>query len=308
MVTALRPSQPAWRLERRYTPAVNKWEPQDALAEHFSQFQPRNLAQEHNLRLGVQPVEEPEVPTLDWGQWQRDADVSLLTLGHVSYDFGSLAGNQFQATDEETRILESSSQHEKKVLKAHEQFIRMLRAHKATQAFAMYDGTYDFQFYRIFQGDKTTAKRNAINNIFGLWSELFYHRLDGKPYQPSGFMVTLHSLFGEMSRRGVRYSLAKDFNYRGGFIRNIEARWNNHKIADDSFAARPTKVKMPEDYARNIRSAVTQGLLDPESDVTDAQLLFACACGTMLGFRGNKVCGGLSIFYVLVVVENQSIV
>jgi hypothetical protein len=66
---------------------------------------------------------------------------------------------------------------------------------------------------------------------------------------------------------------------------------------------------MPEDYARNIRSAVTQGLLDPESDVTDSQLLFAWgACGTMLGFRGNKVCGGLSIFYVRIVVENQSIV
>ncbi len=90
-------------------------------------------------------------------------------------------------------------------------------------------------------------------------------------------------------------------------MRTLEQQWNKQKIVDDTFAARPTKVKMPEDYARNIRSAVTQGLLDPESDVTDAQLLFACACGTMLGFRGNKVCGGLSIFYVLVVVENHSL-
>jgi hypothetical protein len=55
---------------------------------------------------------------------------------------------------------------------------------------------------------------------------------------------------------------------------------------------------MPEDYAKNIRSAVSQGLLDPENDVQDAQLLFACACGTMLGFRGNKVCGGLLFFCV----------
>ena len=84
-------------------------------------------------------------------------------------------------------------------------------------------------------------------------------------------------------------------------MRNLEARWNKQKIVDDTFAARPTKVKMPEDYARNIRSAVTQGLLDPDNDVQDAQLLFAFACGTMLGFRGNKVCGGLSIFLLCVV-------
>ncbi len=120
------------------------------LREHFSHFTPRNLEQE---RLGLLKSEEPELPALDWGQWQRDADVSLLTLGHVSYDFGSLAGNSFQPTDEETRVLQSSSLHERKVLKAHEQFIRMLRAHKATKAFAMYDGQFDFQFYRLFQGE-----------------------------------------------------------------------------------------------------------------------------------------------------------
>ena len=141
-----------------------------------------------------------------------------------------------------------------------------------------------------------------ICNIFLLWSKLFYHRLDGKPYQPSGFMVTLHSLFGEMSRRGVRYSLAKDFNYRGGFMRTLEQRWNQQKVVDDTFAARPTKAKMPEDYGTNIRSAITKGLLQPESDVSDCHLLFACACGTMLGFRGNQVCGGLLFFFVILVV------
>jgi hypothetical protein len=154
----------------------------------------------------------------------------------------------------------------------------------------MYDGTYDYQFYRIFQGQKTTAKKNAMNNIFALWTNLFYHRLDGKPYQPSGFMVTLHSLFGEMARRGVRYSLAKDFTFRGGFMRELELRWNRHKLLDNTFAARPTKVKMPENYAKNIRAAVVAGLLDPSNDVVDCQLLFAFACGTMLGFRGNQVC------------------
>ena len=297
MVTAPRPSQPDWRLHRR-DEASHEAESQEVFREHFSHFKPRNLDQEHSLRHGMPKSDKPELPVLDWGQWQRDANISLLTLGHDSYDFGLLAGNSFKPTDEETHVLATSSLHEKKVMKAHEQFIRMLRAHKATEAFAMYDGQFDFQFYRLFQGDKTRAKRNAMNNIFLLWSELFYHRLDGKPYQPSGFMVTLHSLFGEMSRRGVRYSLAKDFNYRGGFMRTLEQRWNQQKVVDDTFAARPTKEKMPEDYGTNIRSAITQGLLHPESDVSDCHLLFACACGTMLGFRGNQVCGGLLFFCV----------
>jgi hypothetical protein len=169
----------------------------------------------------------------------------------------------------------------------------------------MYDGQFDFQFYRLFQGEKTRAKRNAINNIFLLWSKLFYHRLDGKPYQPSGFMVTLHSLFGEMAHCGVNYSLAKDFNYRGGFMRTLEHRWNQQKIVDDTFAARPTKAKMPKDYGTNVRSAIANSLLEPESNVSDCQLLFACACGTMLGFPGNQVCGGLffCVCVILVVIE-----
>jgi hypothetical protein len=111
-------------------------------------------------------------------------------------------------------------------------------------------------------------------------------------------MVTLHSLFGKLACHGVCYSLAKDFNYRGGFMRTLEQQWNKQKIVDDTFAACPTKAKMPEDYATNIRSALSQGLLDPKNDVTDCQLLFACACGTMLGFQGYQICGGLLLFFV----------
>jgi hypothetical protein len=66
---------------------------------------------------------ESDLPDLDFGQWQRDADVSLETLGHDSYDFGSLIDNSFKPTDKETCVLETSSLHKKKVLKAHEQFI-----------------------------------------------------------------------------------------------------------------------------------------------------------------------------------------
>jgi hypothetical protein len=126
------------------------------------------------------------------------------------------------------------------------------------EALAMYDATYGFQLYRLFQGeDRTNAERNAMNNIFALWTELFCHRLDRKPYQPSVFMLTLHSLFGELAGRGVKLSLAKDFqHYGGGFMRNLEAHWNSHKLQDDTFAGHPTKFKMPEDYAKDIQAAV----------------------------------------------------
>jgi hypothetical protein len=107
MVTALHPLQPDWQLQRRYTLAVHKVESPDALPEHFSQFKPQNLEQECTLCLGIPSVEEPELLALDLGQWQRDADVLLQSLSH--------AGNSFQPTDRETRILESSSLHEKKV-------------------------------------------------------------------------------------------------------------------------------------------------------------------------------------------------
>jgi hypothetical protein len=293
-------SQPTWNLEPRNEARHDFVLAQEVLQGRYPGCMPRNLVQEHNFCLGIPTSEEPELLELDFGQRERDADVSLLTLDHESYDFSSLAGNSFRPTEEDNHIMGSSSSHEKKVLKAHQQFIQMLRTHKATEALAMYNATYDFQFYRLFQGNRSNAKRNAMNNIFALWTELFYHRLDGKPYQPSVFMVTLHSLFGKLARPGVKFSLAKDFNYRGGFMRNLEARWNSHKLQDDAFAARPTKLKMPEDYARDIRATVRQGLLDPENDVEDCQLLFACACGTMLGFRGNQVCDGLS-FYVLFV-------
>jgi hypothetical protein len=117
----------------------------------------------------------------------------------------------------------------------------MLCTNKATEVFAMYDATYDFQFYQIFQGQKTTAKKNALNNMSTPWFKLVYHRLDRKPYQPAAFMVALHSLFGKLSQHGVSYSLSKDFNYRGGFMRDLEQHAHKHKLVDNTFAARPTK-------------------------------------------------------------------
>jgi hypothetical protein len=81
------------------------------------------------------------------------------------------------------------------------------------------------------------------------WTQLFYHPLDGKPYQPSTFMVVLYSLFGELTHHGVNYSLSKDFNYCGRFMPDLEHCWNQQILVDSSFAARPTKVKMSKDYA-----------------------------------------------------------
>jgi hypothetical protein len=62
--------------------------------------------------------------------------------------------------EEETHVMGTTSNHKKKALKAHKQFIRILCPHnKVTQALAMYDCTYNFQFYRLFQGKKTTTKK-----------------------------------------------------------------------------------------------------------------------------------------------------
>jgi hypothetical protein len=86
-------------------------------------------------------------------------------------------------------------------------------------------------------------------------------------------------------------------------MKDLEHKWNRYKVDEDTFAARPTKVKMPEDYSKNIRAAVREGLLDPANDVEDCQLLFACACGTMFAFRGNQVSGGLLIYFLCAVVD-----
>jgi hypothetical protein len=82
-------------------------------------------------------------------------------------------------------------------------------------------------------------------------------------------------------------------------MRNLDAHWNSHKLQDDTFACRPTKLKMPEDYAKDIRAAVRQGLLDPENDTEDFQLLFVCA-RTMLGFCRNQICGRLPVYVLFV--------
>jgi hypothetical protein len=86
-------------------------------------------------------------------------------------------------------------------------------------------------------------------------------------------------------------------------MKSLEKRWNDEKVTDDTFAARPTKFKMPEDYPQNIRAPVTNGLLDPVNDVRDCQLLFACACGTMFGFWGNQASGLLLIYCLYVVAD-----
>ncbi len=129
----------------------------EVLEGRYPVFSPWNLAHEHHFELGIPTFEEPELPELDYGQLQLDADLLLTSLGLESYDFGSLIGNSFKQTEEEAHVMGTSS-HEKKVLKAHKQFIQMLGTHEATKAFANYDSTYGYQFYRIFKAQRVWLK------------------------------------------------------------------------------------------------------------------------------------------------------
>lgn len=166
MAPEARPLQPSWSLQPRYEARTEFVSAQEVLVRGFHGYPPRNLEQDLNIQLGVASSKEPDMPDLDYGQWQRDADRSLDSLGNESFDFGPIGSNPFKPTEEEAEAIVHSSTHEKKVIKAHEQFIRMLRSNKTTEAFANYDGTYDFQFYRIFQGAKTTAKKTPSTTYF----------------------------------------------------------------------------------------------------------------------------------------------
>jgi hypothetical protein len=123
MVTAPHHSQSSLHLHPRYEPRRDFVSAQEALHGYFPNYTPQNLVQEHDFHLGIQISKEPELPDFDFGQWQHDANVSLLTLSHDSYNFRSLAGISFRQTEEEAHFMGTSSLHDRKVLKAHEQFI-----------------------------------------------------------------------------------------------------------------------------------------------------------------------------------------
>jgi hypothetical protein len=97
---------------------------------------PQNLVQEHNFCLEFPTSKEAELPDLDFGQWQHDTDVSFLTLGHDSLDFGSLAGNSFRPTEEEAHVMGTSSLHKKGCEGA--QAIHLNAPYTQGKAFAMY--------------------------------------------------------------------------------------------------------------------------------------------------------------------------
>jgi hypothetical protein len=114
MVTETCPSQPSWHLQPWYEPRSQFVSAQEVLQGRFPDYSPQNLEQEHKFHLGIPVSEEPELPELDFGQWQHDADMSLLMLGHASYDFGSLVGNSFRPTEEESHVMGTSSSHKKR--------------------------------------------------------------------------------------------------------------------------------------------------------------------------------------------------
>ncbi len=121
-VTEPLPSLASWSLQREaWSTFVSA---QHVLETGFPDFSPRNLERDIESQFGIIPnCKEPELPDLDFGYWQRDADVLLETLGQDSYNFGFFVGNSFKPTEKERRVLEMSSMHEKKFLKAQEQFI-----------------------------------------------------------------------------------------------------------------------------------------------------------------------------------------
>jgi hypothetical protein len=104
-------------------------------------------------------------------------------------------------------------------------------------------------------------------------------------------MTRLRTIFGELKRQGLLFSVAKDFRFPNSFTRVLEGMWNRAADENPSFGNRPTKKKMPDDYGRQVRQAVLRGSMDPTgvSDIEDVLLLFAMVCGTMFGFRGVKV-------------------
>jgi hypothetical protein len=80
MVTAQRPLQPtSWNLQPHYEARHDFVSAQEVLQGRFPGCMPRNLVQEHDFCLEIPTSNQPELPELDFGQWQCDANVSLLT-------------------------------------------------------------------------------------------------------------------------------------------------------------------------------------------------------------------------------------
>jgi hypothetical protein len=98
MLTEPRPLQSSWRLEPCYEARTKFISAQQVLVKGFPEYSPQNLEQDLNVELGIPTTKEPQVPDLDFGQWQRDANHLLHLLGQRTFDFGSLASNSFEIT------------------------------------------------------------------------------------------------------------------------------------------------------------------------------------------------------------------
>jgi hypothetical protein len=87
---------------------------QQVLVRGFPEYSPQNLEQDLNFELGIPTTKEPQVPDLDFGQWQHDTNLLLHSLGHGSFDFHSLASNSFKITEEEAQVIVHSTLHKKR--------------------------------------------------------------------------------------------------------------------------------------------------------------------------------------------------
>jgi hypothetical protein len=75
-------TQPSWGLQPWYEPRREFVLAQEVLQGCFGDYTPQNLEQEHNICLRIPITKEPELPDLDFGQWQHDVDLLLTSLGH----------------------------------------------------------------------------------------------------------------------------------------------------------------------------------------------------------------------------------
>ena len=173
-------------------------------------------------------------------------------------------------------------------MKVESAFFEILETDELTSPFAVPNAEHGRKFYKFVAGPKTIFKERAMNNCLNLFVNKTYYKKDGRPYQPNTLTHRLKVLFAVFRQHGIIYSRSKDFQYEGGFARNLSVRWGAENASDATFGARPTKNQLPDDYDRFIRKQIKAGWMDLE-DPFDVANIFGFLLGTLYGFRGVKV-------------------
>jgi hypothetical protein len=227
------------------------------------------------LPLPVQPTQEDELAHL-FSLLARP-NAAFENLEGVQVDMAEDANGQKGSQIKKTEGIECK-------------FFEILSTESITLPFCALDDIHGRLFYLFLKGDKDERKLTAMNNCMKLYVLKTLHRIDGRPYQPNGVMTRLRTLFALFKRKGIQFSMSKDFNFQGGFALYLEKYWARHHSQDATFGSRPTKKSLPDNYGDLVRCAVKRGLVDASGEhVYELLALFAFSLGTMFGFRGVKV-------------------